>query len=75
MSTKRLQHFQAELTELTARLMAAEQLPPHKVRDEIEAAVGIAYTLACNIGIRDDALAREVERLGGRGARLLIART
>jgi hypothetical protein len=63
--------LQAKLLELTARLMAAERLPPHKVKDELEVAVGLAYCVAANTGVPDDAIAREVERLGGRGARLL----
>jgi hypothetical protein len=67
--------LQDKLLELTARLMAAERLPPHKLKDELEVAVGLAYCVASNIGVPDDAIAREVERLSGHGARLLIART
>jgi hypothetical protein len=60
---RRIERFQGDLLELTARLMAAEQLPPHKVKDELTVAVGLAYCVASNIGVPDATIMEEVERL------------
>jgi hypothetical protein len=65
---RHIEHLRAELLELTARLMAAEQLPLHKMKDELEVAVGLAYCVAANVGVPDAAITQEVERRS-RGSR------
>jgi hypothetical protein len=43
--------------------MTAERLPPHKLKDELAVAVGLAYCVASNVGVPDAAITQEVERL------------